>query len=103
MSQLTKNLNKHKYSIVLDHQPREYRKDARSGVDLVFSGHTHGGQMIPLMQISKWFHVGGNDNVYGYQRKNDTNYIVTSGISDWAIKFKTGCKSEYGIIDIQGK
>lgn len=103
VNQLTKNLDKQKYSIVLDHQPREYRKDARSGVDLVLSGHTHGGQMIPFMQISKWFHVGGNDNVYGYQRKNDTNYIVTSGISDWAIKFKTGCKSEYVIIDIQGK
>lgn len=28
--------------------------------------------------------------------------IVTSGISDWAIKFKTGCKSEYLLIEIQG-
>ena len=23
--------------------------------------------------------------------------------SDWAIKFKTGCRSEYVLIDIQGK
>lgn len=103
VDQLTKNLDSNKYSIVLDHQPREYQQDAKSGVDLVLSGHTHGGQMIPMIQISKWFHVGGNDNVYGYQRKNDTNYIVTSGISDWAIKFKTGCKSEYVIVNIEGK
>ena len=32
-----------------------------------------------------------------------SDFIVTSGISDWAIKFKTWCRSEYVIIDIQGK
>ena len=31
-----------------------------------------------------------------------SSFIVTSGISDWAIKFKTGCKSEYVVIDVQG-
>ena len=40
--------------------------------------------------------------VYDEKREN-TNFVVTSGISDWAIKFKTGCKSEYVIINIQGK
>ena len=27
-------------------------------------------------------------------------FIATSGISDWAIKFKTGCKSGYVVIDV---
>ena len=39
----------------------------------------------------------------GYEKRENTNFVVTSGISDWAIKFKTGCKSEYVIINIQGK
>lgn len=43
------------------------------------------------------------DRVYGYEKRENTNFVVTSGISDWAIKFKTGCKSEYVIINIQGK
>ena len=30
----------------------------------------------------------------------DTSFIVTSGISGWAIPFKTGCCSEYVVIDI---
>ena len=45
----------------------------------------------------------GDDRVYGYEKRDNTNFIVTSGISDWAIKFKTGCKSEYAIVNIQGK
>ncbi|MDY2768986.1 MAG: serine/threonine protein phosphatase, partial [Eubacteriales bacterium] len=75
---------------------------AASGVDLVLSGHTHGGQMIPLVQLIRWFHLG-DDNVYGLQRRGNTDFIVSSGISDWELLFKTGCRSEYVIIDIQGK
>ncbi|MBS5484607.1 MAG: hypothetical protein KHX37_07255 [Eubacterium sp.] len=46
---------------------------------------------------------GLDDRVYGYEKRENTNFVVTSGIPDWAIKFKTGCKSEYVIINIQGK
>lgn len=45
----------------------------------------------------------GDDRVYGYEKRDNTNFIVTPGISDWAIKFKTGCKSEYVIVNIHGK
>lgn len=99
---MTKNLDKDKYTIVLDHQPNDYDAEAAARVDLVLSGHTHGGQMIPMGQLMRWFHIGG-DNVYGFERLGNTNFIVTSGISDWALQFKTGTRSEYVIIDIQGK
>ncbi len=100
---LTRGLDNDKFSIVLDHQPHDYTAEAAAGVDLVLSGHTHGGQMIPLVQLIGWFHLGGDDNVYGAERRKNTDFFVTSGISDWAIKFKTGCRSEYVIIDIKGK
>lgn len=103
ISELTEGLDKSKYMIVLDHQPVDYAAEAKAGADLVLSGHTHGGQMIPIMQFSRWFNIGVNDNIYGMERRKDTDFIVTSGISDWAIKFKTGCRSEYVIIDIEGK
>ena len=102
MAELTRNPDENKFSIVLDHQPRDYANQAASGVDLVLSGHTHGGQMIPLVQLIRWFHLG-DDNVYGLQRRGNTDFIVSSGISDWELLFKTGCRSEYVIIDIQGK
>ena len=103
MAALTQGLDADKFSIVLDHQPHDYAAQAASGVDLVLSGHTHGGQMIPLMQLIELFKLGGDDSAYGLKHIGDTDFIVTSGISDWEILFKTGCRSEFVIIDIEGK
>ena len=101
MSELTKDLDKSKYMIVLDHQPTDFTNQAKSEVDLVLCGHTHGGQLFPFNQVGKW--IKANDLVYGYEKRAKTDFIVTSGISDWAIKFKTGTKSEFVIINLQNK
>ena len=98
MNDLTGNLDKNKYMIVLDHQPADFENQAKSEADLVLCGHTHGGQLFPFNQVGKW--IGANDLVYGHEKRNKTDFIVTSGISDWAIKFKTGTKSEFAIINI---
>lgn len=98
ISDLVKGLDKNKFIIDINHQPTDYDNEYKSNVDLVVSGHTHGGQFIPLNLISTY--ISQNDKVYGYEKINNTNFIVTSGISDWEIKFKTGCISEYVIIDI---
>lgn len=99
IKELIKNLDKSKYMIVLDHQPTEYDEQADAKVDLVLSGHTHGGQLFPFNQVGKL--IKANDLVYGHEKRKNTDFIVTSGISDWAIKFKTGTKSEFVIIDIR--
>ena len=92
-------LDTDKYIIVMDHQPGDYENESNTAADLVVSGHTHGGQLIPLRPISTLF--GFNDMTYGYDRRNDTDFIVTSGIGCWEIKFKTGTKSEFVIINIE--
>lgn len=99
MEELVKLLDKDKYIVVLDHQPNDYAAQAKAGVDLVLSGHTHGGQFFPVTYVGEW--IGANDKTYGYEKRDKTDFIVTSGISDWAIKFKTGCKSEYVVIDVE--
>lgn len=101
MEELVSGLEPDKYTIVLDHQPHDYDAQAEAGVDLVLSGHTHGGQLFPVNYMGEW--TGENDKTYGLETRKNTNFIVTSGISDWAIKFKTGCKSEYVVVDVQGK
>lgn len=98
MQELVKTIDKSKYMIVIDHQPTDYDNQAKSGVDLVLSGHTHGGQLFPFNQVGKW--IGANDLIYGHERRKNTDFIVTSGLSDWAIKFKTGTKSEFVTINI---
>ncbi len=89
------------YFIVADHQPQDFDAQAESGVDLVLAGHTHGGWLFPLTVLDRY--IGADDLVYGHEVRGNTDFIVTSGISDWAMQFKTGCKSEYVIVDIQGK
>lgn len=101
IADLINPLDHSKYIIVLDHQPRDYAAEAKDGADLVLSGHTHGGQMIPLKQLINWFSIGQNDRIYGLEQRDNTNFVVTSGISDWAIQFKTGTKSEFVIVDVK--
>lgn len=96
---LTKDLDKNRYLIMLDHQPNDYENEMKSEVDLVLSGHTHGGQLIPLGPLGVL--LGANDKVYGIEKRENTTFIVSSGISDWAMKFKTGAISEYVLIDVE--
>lgn len=98
MAEFVAAADKDKYMIVADHQPADYKNQADAGVDLVLSGHTHGGQLFPFNLVGKW--IGANDAVYGHEQRQKTDFIVTSGISDWAIKFKTGTKSEYVVINV---
>ena len=86
------------YVIDMNHQPNDYDKEEAAGVDLVLSGHTHGGQFFPIQNAGVW--MKANDKTYGYEKRSNTSFIVSSGISDWALNFKTGCKSEIVVIDI---
>lgn len=99
IADIVKDIDRSKYSIVINHQPTDYDNEVAAGMDLVLSGHTHGGQMFPIGLISDMF--GMNDMVYGHEKRSGTDFIVTSGISDWAFKFKTGCKSEFVVVDIK--
>ena len=100
LTELLTPLDHSKYIVVADHQPGEFDEEASLGADLVLSGHTHGGHVWPSGYFGYWF--GVNDGIWGLYDHGDTHCIVTSGISGWAIPFKTGTFSEYVIIDIHG-
>ena len=98
---LTKDIDPSRFILVLDHQPNDYASEAATGVDLVFSGHTHGGHIWPTGYIGLF--TGANDRVYGTEVRNGTEFIVTSGISGWAIPFKTGTICEYVVMNVTKK
>ena len=98
---LMEKIDTSKYIVVLDHEPNDYDNEEKAQMDLVISGHTHGGQVFPLQIFDKMF--GANDQIYGIETRSNTTFIVSSGIGDWAVKFKTGTVAEYVVIDIKNK
>ena len=101
IDELTKEIDESKYIIDLNHQPNDYDNESKSKVDLVLSGHSHGGQLFPLGEIGVL--TKANDEYEGIHNRNNTTFIVNTGISSWEILFKTGTKSEYTIINIRSK
>lgn len=99
---LMQSIDSKQYVIMLDHEPTDYTNEANAHPDLVLSGHTHGGQMFPIGITGEL--SGANDMTYGIRTIKNTTFIVNSGISDWAIKFKTGgAKAEIVVIDIKNR
>lgn len=98
IKELTEGLDHSKYMIVIDHQPNDYKNESESAADMVFSGHTHGGHIWPAGYVG--LITKANDRVYGTETRNNTDFIVSSGISGWGIPFKTGAVSEYVIINV---
>lgn len=76
--------------ILLDHQPVRLEQASEAGVDIQLSGHTHAGQLFPLDIINKkvW------ELNWGYLRKEDTQYYVTSGVGTWGPPVRTGSRPE---------
>lgn len=98
LSKLTQGIDKSKLVILLDHQPLDTLNASKYGVDLQFSGHTHGGQIWPIRQYSEL--VGMYDLIYGNQTIDDYEIITSSGIGAWGFPVRTGSSSEYVITNV---
>lgn len=82
--------------IVMDHQPYELKQAASLGVDLMLSGHTHRGQMIPNHLITRRIF----ELDWGYLQKGQLHAIVSSGFGTWGPPLRLGSRSELVQIDI---
>jgi predicted MPP superfamily phosphohydrolase len=76
--------------VVLDHQPVRLEEAAKAGVALQISGHTHDGQMFPIDLINGLIY----ELNWGYLRKGDTQYYVTSGAGTWGPPVRIGSRAE---------
>ena len=84
-----------KPTIIVDHQPHNLSEAQVIGADLQFSGHTHNGQIIPLKFITDYlFDIG-----YGYEKRANTHFYVSSGIALWGPPFRIGSRSEIVVFE----
>lgn len=97
-SDLIEELDKHKFLLVADHQPSQYKENKEAGFDLQVSGHTHAGQIWPFGIVTSSI---GFD--YGLLTEDNFNLIVSSGMGLWGIPVRTEENSEYVIIEIKNK
>lgn len=96
---LTKNVDKSKPIIVLDHEPYELDVLSTNGVDLDLSGHTHNGQMFPSNLFIKmvW------KNAYGKLKVGNMYSIVTSGIGVYGPNMRVLTTEEVANINVYFK
>ncbi|MEJ2595292.1 MAG: metallophosphoesterase [bacterium] len=81
--------------ILLDHQPFKLNQAAENHVDLQLSGHTHHGQLWPFNYITKMIY----ELSWGYLKKGNTHYYVSSGAGGWGPPIRTVNRPE--ILTIQ--
>ncbi len=99
------NLDDSKFNLVLSHRPELFETYIKAKMDLVLSGHAHGGQFrLPL--------IGGiiapnqgflPDYTKGHYEYEQTHMIVSVGIGDSVISFRLNNPSEINYIHLVGE
>jgi predicted MPP superfamily phosphohydrolase len=96
LGELMKQADTTKPIILLDHQPFHLDETVKYGVDLQLSGHTHNGQLWPLNYVTRMIY----ELSYGYLKKGNTNFIVSSGYGLWGPRVRLGSRSEVLLINL---
>jgi predicted MPP superfamily phosphohydrolase len=83
-----------KYTILMYHRPTGYWDAKRAGVDLMLSGHTHGGQFFPFTMIVKaiWRRTKGLYNLGG------THLYASPGTGTWGPPLRIGTSNVIALL-----
>lgn len=88
-----------KVLVLLAHQPRIVQEAEDRGVDLVLSGHTHGGQIWPfsyLVYLQQPY-------VRGLIRHGGTYLYISSGTGFWGPPMRLGTTAELALITLRSR
>jgi predicted MPP superfamily phosphohydrolase len=83
--------------VLLSHQPQLWKEARALGVDLVLSGHTHGGQMW----LFHWVVAKVNGYVHGLYREGASQLYVTSGAGHWGPPIRVGAPPEIALLHLR--
>ncbi len=84
-------------TILLDHQPLNLEEAQNYGIDIQLSGHTHHGQIFPANLITNLVY----ELSWGYLKKGNTHYYVTSGVGTWGPPVRSGSTTEIVLLRIK--
>jgi predicted MPP superfamily phosphohydrolase len=93
--------------ILLSHNPAIIREAARAGVDLVLSGHTHGGQINWRLltgrkdrKIARWLRRPSRRLIRGHAQLASTQLYVNRGLGTVVVPLRYGCPPEITLLEI---
>jgi predicted MPP superfamily phosphohydrolase len=91
---------KEEMKLLLAHNPIVLRRAARAGVDLVLSGHTHGGQVALRSERS----ASGRPRrrlLKGLGRQGNTQIYVNRGLGTVILPVRYGCPPEVSLLELR--
>lgn len=93
--------------ILLSHNPAIIREAARAGVDLVLSGHTHGGQINWRMLVgrkdkktARWLRRPSRRLMRGHAQLGSTQIYVNRGLGTVVVPLRYGCPPEITVLEL---
>jgi predicted MPP superfamily phosphohydrolase len=87
------------FKILMSHRPNALNVAGQFGINLVLSGHTHGGQ-IGFNGQSIFEPIAENAYLWGKYQKGQTKLYTSSGVGHW-FPFRLGCPAEAPIITLK--
>lgn len=90
LAQILTGTDPNKPLLLLDHQPQNVQEAEKAGVDVMFSGHTHGGQLFPAEFVTKSLFVIDR----GLWTEGNFHLIVSTGLGTWGPPIRTSARSE---------
>jgi len=97
LTELLIGIDQIKPVIVMNHQPFNLQEAADANVDLHLSGHTHHGQLWPVNYITKAIF----ELSWGYLKKGNTNFYVSSGYGSWGPSVRVGNRPEVVVFKLK--
>ena len=92
----------HDPKILLCHNPMGIHRAATYGIDLVISGHTHGGQVrLPVVGSVRGKSRLGRRFVDGWNRLNGTQIYVSRGIGRSVVPLRLNCPPEIACLRLR--
>jgi predicted MPP superfamily phosphohydrolase len=83
--------------ILLSHRAMVIRRYNTTGIDLILSGHTHGGQFLPY----GWISLLTEPFLSGFHRYNENSQIyISQGVSVWGPMMRLGTENEMTLIQL---
>jgi uncharacterized protein len=86
-------------NILLYHAPTEFDAAKKKGIDVMISGHVHGGQIVPFNFLVKL----AFKYTQGYHDINGMKVIISQGAGTWGPPMRLGTRSEIIVLRVNPK